>query len=112
MFGERVILLLRQLQEKGADGILSQSCLALCIHYHYYYCTVQQIRIYLIQGYWTPPEEAAEDIEDTFSLPVLPPLDEKLISGAPPNLRGMRTTMAAWEDESGVVPSDIQASPS
>ena len=75
--------------------------------------SVQQIRIYLIQGYWTPPEEAAEDTEDTFSLPALPPLDEKLIAGAPPNLRGMRRAMAAWgEDESGVVPSDIQASPS
>ena len=63
------------------------------------------------QGYWTPPEEAVEDTEDTFSLPTLPPIDEKLIADAPPNLRGMRK-MAAWEDESGVIPSDIQASPS
>ena len=46
--------------------------------------------------------------EDTFSLPTLPSIDERLIADAPPNLRPGMRTLAAWEDESGVVPSDIQ----
>ena len=75
-----------------------------------HHCASVQLLSNHIQGYWTPPEEVAADVtEDTFSLPTLPPIDEKLIADAPPNLRGGRRTVpAAWEDESGVVPSDIQ----
>ena len=58
---------------------------------------------FLLQGYWTPPEEEVE-------IPQLPQYDEMLLRNAPPELlRGRLKETKAWLNDSGSVgaPSDI-----